>query len=185
MISNLNLLSKFTLDFCNVVDKYSKYVILSGFVAIATGRPRGTEDIDILVEKLDFETFNKIHLELLEKFEVLGLSDINSKSLYDEYLSQNIPIRYIYKNKLFPNMEFKFCKNLVDDLTLKNRQKIIETNLDIYFPQIEMQIAYKETILTSQKDLEDSIHLRTIFKDKINENKIKEYSKLCKEVLLK
>ena len=52
-VSDINLLNKFTKDFCNIVEKYCKYVVVSGFMAIATGRSRGTEDIDIIIERIE------------------------------------------------------------------------------------------------------------------------------------
>jgi hypothetical protein len=41
-----------------------------------------------------------------------------------------------------------------------------------------LQIAYKEEVLKSEKDVEDALHLREVFKDVIDEKKIKEYKKL-------
>lgn len=61
MISDTNILNKFTIEFCNIIQKHSRYVIVSGFLAIATGRARGTEDIDILIEK--YKTICKEYLK--------------------------------------------------------------------------------------------------------------------------
>lgn len=41
-VGNRNILDKFTEDFCNIVDKHAKYIVVSGFVAIASGRVRAT-----------------------------------------------------------------------------------------------------------------------------------------------
>ncbi|HIH05367.1 TPA: hypothetical protein HA281_00255 [Candidatus Woesearchaeota archaeon] len=56
-----NLLDAFTEDFCAVVERHAKYIIVSGFVAISSGRPRGTEDIDMIVERLPPEKFRALH----------------------------------------------------------------------------------------------------------------------------
>lgn len=40
------ILDAFAEDFVAVVEKYAKYVIVSGFVVIAHGRCRGTEYVD-------------------------------------------------------------------------------------------------------------------------------------------
>ena len=181
MIEDRNILDSFTLDFCNTVEKYCKYVIVSGFFAIVTGRSRGTEDIDILVEKINLEIFKQLHLELLEEFELLSpIEDI--QELYEDYVSKYIPIRYIRRNELFPNMEFKMCKNSVEHKAILNRKKYSQIDLDIFLPEIEQQIAFKEVVLMSQKDVEDSNHLRVFFREEINENVIENYKKEFKEV---
>jgi hypothetical protein len=40
-----------------------------------------------------------------------------------------------------------------------------------------MQIVYKEEVLKSEKDLKDALHLREVFKEKIDEKKLEEYRK--------
>ncbi len=49
-IKERTILDAFAEDFVAVVEKYARYVIVSGFVAIAHGRSRGTEDVDIIIE---------------------------------------------------------------------------------------------------------------------------------------
>ena len=181
MIDDNNILDSFTLNFCSIVNRHCKYCIVSGFFAIVTGRSRGTEDIDILIESVDLDTFKKLHIELLQKFELL-LPIEDSEELYNDYILKHIPIRYIYKNELFPNMEFKMCKNSVERSAIENRRKYPQIGLDIYLPQVEQQIAFKEVVLTSQKDIEDSNHLRMFFKDEIDEHNIEYYKNQCKEV---
>ena len=51
-VSNKTILDEFTEDFCKVVNSHCKYIICSGFVAISHGRSRGTEDMDMIIEKL-------------------------------------------------------------------------------------------------------------------------------------
>ena len=48
-ISDMSILARFCKEFCAIVDKHCKYIIVSGFIAIASGRTRGTEDIRCLV----------------------------------------------------------------------------------------------------------------------------------------
>ncbi|MDF1557219.1 MAG: hypothetical protein P1P80_03430 [ANME-2 cluster archaeon] len=47
------------------------------------------------------------------------------------------------------------------------------TGLDFYFSSIEMNIAFKEGLLKSEKDLEDARHLRIIYSDTFDENEIR------------
>ena len=49
-IRDRNILDTFCTEFCDIVEKHCKYIIVSGFVAIASGRTRGTEDIDMIIE---------------------------------------------------------------------------------------------------------------------------------------
>ncbi len=39
-VDNRTILDKFVEDFINILEKYAKYVIVSGFVAIVHGRSR-------------------------------------------------------------------------------------------------------------------------------------------------
>ncbi|MFH1238369.1 MAG: hypothetical protein V1491_02945 [archaeon] len=51
-IGDKNILDKFSEEFCTIVDRYSEYMIVSGFAAISSGRTRGTEDIDIIINNM-------------------------------------------------------------------------------------------------------------------------------------
>jgi len=49
------ILDQFVIDFASIVEKYAKYIVVSGFVALAHGRSRATEDIDMIIERLDMQ----------------------------------------------------------------------------------------------------------------------------------
>jgi hypothetical protein len=182
-ISDINILNKFTEDFCKIVDKYAKYIIVSGFVAIAHGRSRGTEDIDILIEQLPFSKFEKMHLELIHSgFECLYPKNV--KEIYD-FLKDRINVRYVRKGLEIPNMEVKFAKDQLDEMQFKTRQKIKFTDVDVYFPKIEEAIAFKEEFLRSDKDIEDAKHLRIIYENKLDEQYINKFKILIQKIKLK
>jgi len=166
------VLDKFAEDFARIIEKHAKYIIVSGFVAIAHGRSRGTEDIDMIIERIDIEAFIKMHHDL----EAAGFECIQSKDpgvIYNYYLKDNLSVRYIRKGSLIPEMELKFVKDLLDDYQIKTRTKLPLTGLDLYFSSIEMNIAFKEELLKSEKDIEDARHLRIIYANEIDENEIK------------
>ena len=55
------------------------------------------------------------------------------------------------------------------------------SDVDVYFGPISSNIAFKETILTSQKDKEDAIHLREIFGSEIDEKDVDYFKNLIKK----
>ena len=60
----LSDLDKFTIEFIQILKKYTNYVIISGYVAILLGRSRASEDVDILIPKIDFSKFKTLYDEL-------------------------------------------------------------------------------------------------------------------------
>lgn len=183
-IDDRSILDGFVEDFVKVIEKYAKYIIVSGFVAISHGRSRGTEDIDMIIERISKEKFIELHNALDSAgFECIQSS--NAEEIYNRYLNHGISIRYTRKGKFLPEMEIKFAKDSLDEFQLGTRKKLEKTGLDVYFSSIEMNIAFKEELLKSDKDLEDARHLRIIYKDEINENDINEIKKQIKRLRLR
>ena len=105
-VSDVNILNKFTEDFCSVVNKYARYVVVSGFVAISHGRSRGTENVDIMIEGLSFVEFKKMDDVLVEAgFECLY--PLKVEDIY-KHLTGKLNVRYSWKGVELPNMEVKF-----------------------------------------------------------------------------
>lgn len=182
-LADRSILDKFAIDFCKVVEEHCKYIVVSGFVAIASGRVRATEDIDMIIEKMPKDEFISLHDDLDKK----GFECMQSSIGEDvfEYLSNGDNVRYTRKeNKLFPpEMDIHFSKDELDELQLKERQMIDFTGVDIWFSSVEFNIAFKEELLKDNKDMEDARHLRIIFKDTFSEekvNKIKDMIKLLR-----
>ena len=82
-------------------------------------------------------------------------------------------------------MELKFAVDQLDEYQLKTKTKIPQTGLDLFFSSINMNIAFKEEYLKSQKDLEDAKHLRNVYSDSVDEEEIKKIKKKIKEIKLK
>ena len=180
-VSDINLLNSFVKDFVGVLDSVKiSYSIVSGFVAISHGRSRGTEDIDLIIEKTAEKKFGELHSALVKAgFECL--QGTSAQDLFNDYLTKNISIRYVRKGEFVPEMELKMAKDELDETQLKERVKLPLTNLPFWFSSIETNIAFKEELLKSPKDLEDARHLRVIYSDKLNEGKIKELKKLVRK----
>ncbi|MDD3245229.1 MAG: hypothetical protein PHU47_03725 [Candidatus ainarchaeum sp.] len=164
----LNQLDKLTIDFITVLDKYNiRYVLISGYVAILFGRSRNSEDIDLFVENIDFETFKKIWTDLSIKFECVILDDVNDA--FFEYLNQGLPLRFAIKNTFIPNIEVKIAKMKLDIWALKNKKEVIlNNNTLLKISPLELQIPYK-LFLSSEKDIEDAKHLYNRFKNKLDQ----------------
>lgn len=181
-VSDLNILSEFCINFCKIIDKYTEYIVVSGFVAIASGRIRGTEDIDMIIKPITQETFNKLHVDLTAKGFVAMQSD-NPKELY-EYLKENLSVRYTLEDSPVPEMEIKFSKDKLDEYQLQTKTKLKLTNLDIWFSSVNMNIAFKEELLKSSKDLEDARHLRIIYKEQMDKTEIEKIKKMIQRYRL-
>ena len=178
MVSDKNVLINFIKDFVFILNKLNiKYIIVSGFVAISHGRSRGTEDIDIIIENLSKEKFVELNDEL-DKNGFETLQGVNGEELFEDYLEDKLSIRYVRKGEFLPEMELKMAQDELDKDQLTNRTKLPLTGLDFYFSTIETNLAFKEELLKSPKDLADAKHLRIIYGDKINETEVERIKKL-------
>lgn len=182
-IDDKNVLDKFAEEFCRIVEKHTKYIVVSGFVAISHGRRRATEDIDMIIEEMSFEEFIRMHEDLIKG----GFECLQSSVVEDifSYLEKRDSVRYARKGTFLPpEMEIKFVKDEIDELQIKTRKKLEFTGLDIWFSSIEMNIAFKEEYLRSDKDLEDAKHLRIIYKGEIDEDFINRTKEKIKRLRL-
>jgi hypothetical protein len=172
------LLDEFVVDFTKILQKHAKYVIVSGYVSILFGRSRATEDIDIIVEKMSKSKFYDFYSDLQKN----GYWCVNIENR-DEILRMfldGLAVRFAKKSSIIPNVEFKFVKNSVEKNAIKTSLDVIMPRGKIKISNIELQIAYKEKVLKSDKDLEDAKHLETVFKDKINNKLLEKYREMLK-----
>ena len=72
----LNDLDAFVLDFIKVLQKHTRYVLISGYVALLFGRTRNTEDVDLFIEKLSRDKFSSLYRDLKET----GFYALNAES---------------------------------------------------------------------------------------------------------
>ncbi|PIN76204.1 hypothetical protein COV17_03065 [Candidatus Woesearchaeota archaeon CG10_big_fil_rev_8_21_14_0_10_36_11] len=112
-ISERNMLDTFCEKFCSIVDKHCNYVVVSGFVAIASGRTRGTEDIDMIIERIDLGKFTKLFRDLLHN-NFVCMQSSKTEEVYD-YLKENTSVRFTKKGMFLPEMEVKFSKDALDE----------------------------------------------------------------------
>ena len=161
-------LDKAVFDFISHLEESKiKYVIISGYVAIAMGRSRTTEDIDIFMEEIEaakFEPFAK-------KLKKDGYWIINADDIDDAFdmLKHNLAIRFAEKGRVIPNFEVKFPKKDTDFLSLSDPLKVVISGHKLLMSPLEIQIPFK-IWLGSDKDIEDAVHLYSLFKDKLNKD---------------
>lgn len=166
-------LDRFVLDFIKILGKHTDYVIVSGYVAILFGRTRTTEDVDIIMPEMQEERFSAFFRESIKH----GLWFINSSLESDLFglLKSGSAIRAAEDGMIAPNIEIKFARKRLDSESLKNKVKVLFAGQEMFISRLEPQIAYKEKILASDKDMEDARHLRTVFAENLNKELLDYY----------
>ncbi len=144
--------------------KASKYVLLSGYIAILFGRSRQTEDIDLVIEDLDEQRFRKLW-KALHAFECLNTN--NPHKAFKEYLCNKTAIRFSRPHTYIPNMELKFAHQAFESEALERRVKVVLDEHVLFISPLELQIAFK-LFLGSEKDIEDAKHLHILCKEYLN-----------------
>lgn len=172
-------LDNFALDFIKILRKHTKYVIVSGYVSILLGRSRASEDIDVIIPKVDFKTFQPIYKDIL-KNGFICLNAEEDKSVFS-YLKEGSAVRFAKKDKIIPNIEFKCIKNKFEKIAL---DKSITAKLpkgELRISPLELQIAFKKEVLKSPKDLEDARHLEKIAESYLDNKMIEKYREMLRE----
>lgn len=162
----LNALDQFVLDFTTLLDiARIRYVIVSGYVAILFGRNRTSEDIDLIIEDMDKEQFQRFWDAVDRQFSCIITS--KSSEAYDSYLHSGHAIRFARKEGFIPNIEIKFPQNELDHWALTERKRVILNGHPLAISPLELQIAFK-LFLGSEKDIEDARYLYRLFKDHLD-----------------
>jgi hypothetical protein len=175
----LSDLDRLALDFVTVLEKHTSYVIVSGYVSILLGRARASEDIDIIIPKIAFPTLKKLVHDLKEK----GFYCINEEKDSDifECLTEGIAVRFAKQNTMIPNIEMKWAKNTIDEVTLQTHLTVILPMGTLRISQLELQIAFKEMVLRSPKDREDARHLRKIAEGYLDNKLLQHYKEMLRD----
>ena len=134
----------------------------------------------MFIEDINYKIFEGLYEELKKNNYEITIDD--PKSLYKDYLQDNLAIRVWEKDFPLLTLEVKAAKNQRQKETLNNRITVKLEGRRIYFGTIEVEIAYKRTVLKGKKDLEDARHLEKVFKN-LDRQKIKEYSRMFEDEL--
>jgi len=153
-------IDKFVKNFVDILEKYGRYVIVSGYMAIFCCRERPTQDVDIIFEP--FKDIEKLKVELKNKYDV---------HIDENVLKYKDPF-YVFTDFYYGGynlyFEIKFPRNVFDRIALNNRILLRKQEISMYFSPIELQIAYK-VWLGGDKDILDACYLLELFRKYINE----------------
>lgn len=160
------------LDSCGV-----NYVIVSGYVAILTGRSRATEDIDVVLERLTEERTEKLVSALKDQGYwgmAMPLSEMYSM------LDSGDRIRIAEQGEMYPNFETWFVSNEIEREALSEALTVEFNDSQLYVSPIELQIAYKLWLAQQSgdltgKDFEDALHLYLTFQGQFKTDALEAY----------
>ena len=138
---------------------------MGGYVAILFGRSRGTEDIDLIVRRMEPSEFLLLYNELRGK----GYYFVKPGGPSELYrmLDEGLRVRVTVEGIVIPNFELKFAESELDEYSMDNRVAVVFDDERMYVPPIELQIAYK-LYLGSGKDIEDAVYLWEVFKEHLD-----------------
>jgi len=173
----LSDIDRFVIDFVNILNSLKiKYVIVSGYVAILFGRARGTEDIDLFINDIDKNLFDRFVDEIEQKN--LWIINTSSGTGAYEMLKDGDSIRIAKKQTAIPNIEMKIAKEKSDISQLNQTLQVVINGSGLLISPIEIQIAFK-LWLGSEKDIEDAVYLYELFKEKLDKQLLLDK---CKEL---
>ena len=174
----LSNLDNFAIPFASIIEKHTKYVFVSGYVSILLGRSRVSEDVDMLVPSMKENEWAGIYEDLI-KHEYFCLNADSAKESYS-FLTDQMGVRFAQKGKVVPNMEILFAIKKIQIIAMKTSVLVKVREHKLRISNLELQIAYKEKVLRSPKDMEDAMHLRKLMGISINLQKLNEYEELVK-----
>lgn len=160
-----NDLDELAIRFSKILDDLGiDHVFVSGYVAILTGRARSTEDIDVLLERIQPATVERLIITL----ETDGLwGPAMPLDRMEEMLEDNIWIAR--DGEMVPHLEVKYVDDEYDRASLEHRitARLARADADLPIGPLELQIAYK-LFLQSPTDFEDAVHLFTLFEESLS-----------------
>lgn len=174
----LSDLDRDVVDFADVLETEGiSYVIVSGYVAILTGRSRSTEDIDVMLEPLS-ESKTEELVDALEERGYWGMA-MPLDSMY-EMVAEGDRIRIAEEGEMIPNFEVWFADSEFERTVLDSPLAAEVGGETLFVSPIEPQIAYKLALAQDAKsltgkDFEDALHLYSTFEEQLNKEELEEY----------
>jgi hypothetical protein len=164
-----NRLDELAIAFSTLLDEFAiRHVYVAGYVSILAGRARSTEDIDVLIERVDEQTLN----ELAARLEAEGFwGPAMPLSSMHEMLAGGDNIWVAPTDEVTPHLEVKFARDQFDRASLDNAITARIDDTEIPIGPLELQIAYKLSLGT-RTDIEDAVHLYTLFEESLSVSRL-------------
>lgn len=165
-----NDLDDLAVRFTRILDDLGiDHVYVSGYVAVLTGRSRSTEDIDVLIERVDPATVD----DLADRLEAEGMwgpaMPLDSMA---EMLEDNVWVAH--DGEMVPRIEAKFVDDEFDRASLENAITARIDGFEVPVGPLELQIAYK-LWMRADKDFEDAAHLYGLFEESLRTDRLEEW----------
>ncbi|WP_058366830.1 hypothetical protein [Haloparvum sedimenti] len=155
-----NRLDELAIGFSELLDRHDiDHVFVSGYVAILTGRPRSTDDIDVFIERCSEDRIAEL-VDALEAEAYWGPA-MPLSEMYGN-LAEGTNIWVAPDGEMSPHLEVKFPGDEFDRASLANAITAHVGGETVPIGPLELQVAYK-LALGSRKDLEDAAHLYALF----------------------
>ncbi|MUW13304.1 hypothetical protein GJ633_00540 [Halorubrum sp. CBA1125] len=167
-----NQLDELAIEFSEILGQFDiKHVYIAGYVSILAGRARSTENVDVLIEQVGEETADK-PAKTLDEQGFWGPA-MPLSSIY-EMLDNGDNIWVAPEDQVTPHLEVKFARDEFDRASLENAITARIGDEAISIGPLELQIAYK-LHRGAQKDIEDAVHLYTLFEESLSMSRLKEW----------
>ncbi|RJT03175.1 hypothetical protein [Halococcus sp. IIIV-5B] len=169
-----NRLDELAIAFSRLLERFDVgHVFVAGYVAILSGRARATQDIDVLVESLTERQVDDLTAAL--DAEGFWGPAMPLASAY-EMLSNGDNIWVAPEDQMTPHLEVKFVGDEFDRASLRTAITAQVGEETIPIGPLELQIAYK-LYLGAQKDVEDAVHLYTLFEPNLSTQRLEQWTK--------
>lgn len=160
-----NRLDELAIAFSELLDHIGiNHAYVTDYVSILAGRARSTEDVNVLIERIDEATAD----QLAERLAADGFwgPAMPLSSIY-EMLDAGDNIWVAPEDQITPHLEVQFANDEFDRASLDNPITARIDAAEIPIAPLELQIAYK-LHLGAQKDVEDAVHLYLLFKESLS-----------------
>lgn len=174
----LSALDEAVLAFADVLESSEvEYVIVSGYVAILTGRSRATEGVDVILGELTESETDEL-VDALTDRDYWGMA-MPLENMYS-MLRDGDRIRIAEAEEFYPNFIVWFASNEIERMALANALTVELADGTIEISPIELQIAYKLHLAqransSDGKDMEDALHLYVTFEEAFNTETLETY----------
>ncbi|MEM4335961.1 MAG: hypothetical protein QXL47_02095 [Candidatus Anstonellales archaeon] len=168
-------IDRFVYEFVRILERYTNYALVSGYVAILLGMERPTQDIDVIVD--GFKSKKEFH-RFLHEIEKIGYSiAIKKEWVYEIFEKRGEKIDIFTKKQWY--FDFKKAKNIWDVNSVKYSIKIKKGNYVFRTAPPEIQVPYK-LLLGTDKDIKDAKYIYERLKDIIDIETMKKNARLMK-----